>query len=262
MKNKKLLGLSFAILLSIACLFVAPNVALAYTATVYTTNNAPAVGTLVGFDHGNQIIPATPQTGFIGAITKQTATTAEVADSGYATVFVSDDNGADISAGDKISLSTIAGVGVRYETDSVQVGIANENISASSSLWHATTTSRTNSTAKLRVASLSVRLVTGGAAPATIDTSFMGSLQRVADSLAGHSVALWQLIASVSVGLGSLILAFGLLLSAARQSFTSIGRNPLASAVILRGMWRIVAVGIAIMLAGILTAYIILKVGA
>ena len=247
-------------LLAIACLFVAPGIVRAYTAAVYSTNSSPAVGTLVGFDNKNKLVAATPETGFIGAVTKQTATAAEVANSGYATVFVSDDNGADIATGDQISLSTIAGVGVLYKNDGVQVGMANESITAQSPLWHNTTATRTGSTSKLRVANLNVRLVTGGAA-AISNTGFMGGLQHIAEGLAGHAVAVWQLIASMAVGLGSLILAFGLLLSAGRQSFTSLGRNPLASAVILRGMWRIVAVSLAILLSGITIAYIILKVG-
>lgn len=89
----------------------------------------------------------------------------------------------------------------------------------------------------------------------------MDLIKQAADSIAGTSVSLWQVISSLIVGLGSLILAFGLLFSTGRESFLSLGRNPMASTVILRGMWRIVAVSVVIMLLGITISYLILKLG-
>ena len=244
-----------------ALVLATPVLASAYAATVYQTTKPLAVGSLTVLDHTNQPVAASENTGFSGVVTKQTKTTVDVADSGLVAIFVCDNDGA-ITSGDRIVLSPFVGVGARYHGSGTPIGVATESLPSSSSRWQATNAVRTTDGAtKVRIAHLTIRLVTSGVTTAPAEKGVVASLQRIANGLAGHPVAIWQLMAAFVVGLGGLILAFGLLLSSGRASFLALGRNPLASSAILKGMWRIVGVSLGVLLAGVTIAYVILKVG-
>ena len=63
------------------------------------------------------------------------------------------------------------------------------------------------------------------------------------------------------IGLGGLILAFGLLFISSRESFFSMGRNPMASKIIMGGLWKMVFLAVGIMLITLTAAYLIVRVG-
>jgi hypothetical protein len=249
----------FMVLSMVLLTFCTVPTAFAYTATVYHTSQSFSVGTLIALNSNEQPIAAVNGNDCIGTVISQSKSGIEVAGSGVVPVFVSNPNGV-IKSGDKIGLSSIAGVGVLWQTSETQIGVATESISSSSSKWQTVSATTHNGTIKenIKVAKMMVRLTSGSN---TATSEITGTLQQAAAGLVGHSVALWQIVIAGLVGIGGLILAFGLVLSSGHESLSSLGRNPMASKVILKGMWRIVATSITVMLVGILLAYLVLKVG-
>lgn len=255
--------LRLASLSLMVALLMAPTVARAYTATEYTTNTNFSVGTLIALDNnGNPVAASLLTPNYIGSVTNKGEGKVDVANNGTVVVFVSDADGP-IVLGSRIGLSAIAGVGTLYQAGRPQVGIATTSLSDIAAKDWMTVQTESSSGVKgtVKVAQISVRLTQDTSASQTGGNGLMDLIKQAADSIAGTSVSLWQVISSLIVGLGSLILAFGLLFSTGRESFLSLGRNPMASTVILRGMWRIVAVSVVIMLLGITISYLILKLG-
>jgi hypothetical protein len=250
------------ILLVIVSVVSAPSIVFAYSATEYHTSQSFSIGTLIALDNKEQPIAATTGDNYIGIVTSQSNGEVVVAYSGVIPVYVSDRDES-IANGSKIGLSTIAGVGTLWQSNSEQIGVATESIGSASSKWQtvAATTNGGKSQNNIKVAQIMVRLTQTSNTTNNFASALVGTLQQAASGLAGHSVALWQIVVAALVGIGGLILAFGLVISSGHQSLLSLGRNPMASKVILRGMWRIVATSITIMLVGIFLAYIILKVG-
>lgn len=247
-------------MMALFALPVLPGVAMAYTATEYQSDKSFAAGTLIALNTSGLPVAAVSGDDYVGVTTKDSDNTLQVAYTGQVSAFVSDSDG-EIKNGTRLGLSSIAGVSTAWQADTTRVGVTTEGISSTSPKWQ-TLSSRTASgeTKNVRVARVLVRLGQGSGTTTT-NGGAVAMLQKAASALVGKSVALWQVIAAMVVGMGGLVLAFGLLYSSGRQSFVSLGRNPLASKVILKGMWRIVAASSLIMLGGIGAAFLILKVG-
>lgn len=252
------------LLLAASLVVALPSITLAYTATVYSSSKTFTVGTLMAINNSGQPVPAIAGSNYVGVVTKQSDASVEIADSGIVQVFVAKDDTGIIKSGSKIGFSSVAGIGALLNTSSTQIGVANENVDASSSKWETITIKMNDDAAEqnIRVALVEVRLAKGdGVGSANSSGELIGTVQRAAENIVGHSVALWQIVFAAILGIGGLILAFGLIFSSGREGIMSIGRNPMASKVILHGMWRVSITSIAIMMAGLLFAYLILKVG-
>jgi len=70
----------------------------------------------------------------------------------------------------------------------------------------------------------------------------------------------WRIITALLIGLGGLILAFGLLFISSRESFFSMGRNPMASKIIMRGLWKMVALSVGILCITLTASYLIVRI--
>ena len=252
----------FASLSLIIALLLVPGIARAYMATQYATDTDFSLGTVIAFDSDGKPVTALFNTfNYVGVVSGKGQGTIDVANSGTVNVLVSDADGS-VVAGSHIGLSIYAGIGTLWQTDRKMIGIVVKTIDATSSDWHPVKIKdKSGAERTIRIAQVPVQLIQDTGTGSSAGGGLVGSIQQVANNLVGHSVAIWQVIASLITGLGSLILAFGLLFSSGRESFLSLGRNPLASKVILRGMWRIVAVSITIMVLGLAITYLILRLG-
>ena len=238
------------------------QIALAYVATEYDTTTDIPIGTLVSFDSQGKVMRSSPvSTTYIGVVTAVNGGKIAVANSGTVRVFVSDITGP-IQNGTRIGTSDLAGVATAWREGHQLVGTVVAPIDGSSSGWQTVATKAADGTSRTaRVALATVELTQSTNSAQSGTDTFGSALQKVADIIAGRSVALWRIITALIVGLAGILVAFGLLLSAGRGSFMALGRNPLAGTVILRGMWRVVVVSIGVILAGIVLAYLLLRVG-
>lgn len=242
---------------TIAALFVfmfAPFAA-AYTGSEYSTTTTWTQGSVVSVDASGELIAASlAATNYVGVVTQQPdSATVEVADSGVVPVLVTDEAG-EIASGTRIGLSSVAGIASTW-TGGVALGVAQETPTS----WQEATLSNESS---VRIATVQVQLLTDGAASDSSPMSvFFAAIDRTAAGIAGKSVDTWRVVTALLIGLGGLILAFGLLFISSRESFFSMGRNPMASKIIMGGLWKMVFLAVGIMLITLTAAYLIVRVG-
>jgi hypothetical protein len=177
----------------------------------------------------------------------------EVVLSGTTNVLVSDINGV-IKSGDKIAVSPVAGVGMKATNDGQIVGTAQGSFST------ATTRSVADQNGKYHDIHLGyVRAQIGVATYQAPNSSFLPPfIQGAANAIAGQSVSLIRvLICSALLVLGFTAVVI-LVYTSARSAMTSLGRNPLASHAIRRGLYQVSAISIVIVAAVLLASYLIL----
>ena len=232
----------------------------AYRGSEYTSEVAVPVGTAVALDASGNIETASGgTTTFIGIVAATEKSKITVADSGVVDAYVSDIDGP-IGKGTHLGLSAYSGVLTAWQSGRQMVAVV-EDTSDKAIEWQKSSVKHPAKGANdtIKVAKVSIRL-TGATGGVTNETNiFSESISRIAYAITGHQVALWRIVTAFIVGGGSLLLAACLLISTGRGSFISIGRNPLASATIVKGMWRIVFASAAIMFVGTFIAYMILR---
>jgi hypothetical protein len=234
-----------------------------YIGSEFTSSSAVPIAAAVALGDDGHIELATNRASmFIGVATAVTTDKVTVANSGVVDVYVSDIDGP-IASGTRLGLSAYGGVATVWHPGRNLVGVVQVD-SRNNIEWQKAEykNSANGEREVINVAKVSIQLTQNADSATGYSSDFAGSMQRTAQAIAGHSVAWWRVLTAIIVGGGSLLLAFCLLISTGRGSFISIGRNPLASATILRGMWRIVFASAGIMIAGTFAAYLILRIGA
>lgn len=234
-------------------ILVAP-IARAYTATEYPTNTSWNTGTVVAIDgQGAPVAASTQAANYIGVVTSSSPNqTVEVADTGTVSVVVTDKDGP-INSGSRLGLSSVAGVASAWASGTI-IGVAQE----APKDWKQATL---ETDASIRLASVRVQLLSDGASSGSSPISqFFAALEKTASGVAGKPVDTWRIITALLIGLGGLILAFGLLFISSRESFFSMGRNPMASKIIMRGLWKMVALSVGILCVTLTAAYLIVRV--
>ena len=181
----------------------------------------------------------------------------QVATSGIATALVSTVDG-DIHVGDQIAVSPFSGVGMKALPGSHVIGLAQTAFSGGSA--GATTeqvTNKSGQTSSIKVGYLRINIdiTTVPVNNATASTS----LQRAAQSLAGHPIPLPRIVISVIVALIALLVLVVLIYGSIYGSIVSIGRNPLAQYAIFRTLGSVL--GIALLTAAVasLTIFLLLR---
>ncbi|HSX17544.1 MAG TPA: hypothetical protein VLH86_05600 [Patescibacteria group bacterium] len=174
---------------------------------------------------------------------------------GTTNVLVSDING-DIHAGDKITISPIAGTGMLATADSQVVGTAESDFDAAA----AQTRTVTDSHGKEHTVHIgSIPLQVGVSYYQAPGSNFLPPfVQNLANSLAGRPVSFIRvllcgallLIGFVSIGI--------LVYASVRSAMTSIGRNPLAAGAIKKGMYQMIAIAAGLLGGTLLASYLLL----
>lgn len=253
-KNRKtgtlVMGAFISALLGV---FIAP-ITLAYTATEYSTDSSWTVGTVVATNGEGEPLPASVQdANYIGVVTASSdGQTVEVAGTGTVSVVVTDKNG-EITSGTRLGLSSIAGVASAWTSGTI-IGVAQE----APTDWKQATL---DSSESVKIASVKAQLLSDGASTGnTPINQFFAALEKTASGVAGKPVDTWRAITALLIGVGGLILAFGLLFISSRESFFSMGRNPMASRVIMRGLWKMVALSVGILCITLTAAYLIVRI--
>jgi hypothetical protein len=181
----------------------------------------------------------------------------QVVISGAISVVVSDINGS-IRAGDKITASPVAGIGMLANSSDQVVGTAQGDFDTSS----AKTQTISDTTGKQREIHI-------GRVPLLIGISFYQApssgyippfVQGLANNIAGRPVSLMRILVCSILLLLAFVITAALLYTSIRSGIISIGRNPLAAGAIRRGLIQICAAVFLILALVLLASYIILTV--
>lgn len=175
---------------------------------------------------------------------------------GTTSVLVSDINGA-IRAGDKITASPIAGIGMKATTDARVAGTAQSNFDTKNSETKSITDTGGNKhTVRVSYLDLQVGLAYFQA-PGGSD--FLPPfLQNFANNIAGKEVSLVRITFSAILLLFSFISLGILISSTVRSAITSLGRNPLAALNIRKSLYQVGGIAVAALVGTLVACYLIL----
>lgn len=185
-----------------------------------------------------------------------------VATSGEYEVLVSDQNGA-ISKGDYISISSIAGVGMKAATSqTVVLGKALNDFDGIHNL-HGTsplTLGNGNKTnVHLGYVTIDISLSHNPLYQPTTSSDVPGVLLKFGQSIAGKQVSLARVYISLAVLVVTTVVAGGLLYAGIRNGMVALGRNPLARHTIVRGLAQIILTSLIVFMLGMFAVYLLLK---
>jgi hypothetical protein len=230
----------------------------AYSASEYSVADVSMwrIGMLASLDDDGAIAMSSGgNKGYIGVVTTVNSASIDVASSGTVQVLVTDENGT-IEKGARLQVSDIAGIASR-ESNGAAIGV----VKTAPVEWKSVQTqSGRDKPIKLGVSL--VQLLESASGGASSDSNpFLAAVQNTGNGVAGRDVDMWRIITALIIGFGGLILSFGLLFVSSRESFFSMGRNPMAGGMIMKGLWKIVALSVAIMCVSLLAAYAMLKLG-
>lgn len=185
----------------------------------------------------------------------------QVVVSGRVLTLVSNLNG-DIKAGDKITPSPIAGVGMKAQNTTHVVGVVQADWSTAENITSRQVKASNGSTKTVKVGLLPVQVgISYYQAGGSSDDSYIPTfLQRTADDIAGHRVDPLRILITGLVfmlGIGAAGIIF---YSSISSSIISIGRNPLSSPTIWRSLLEAGVAGLAVVLATFISVYLLLSI--
>ncbi len=178
-----------------------------------------------------------------------------VSTAGRYRLLVSDQNGP-IEAGDFITISSLAGIGMQVnEIAPLVVGRALEGFDGSNAIGSAQVGDRT-----VQIGRINADIQIGQnpfLSPA--EASLPDFLRRAAESVVGDQVSANRVYIATFVFIVSTFVAGSLMYSGVRSSIISVGRNPLSKKSIIRGMLQVIVVGLIIFIIGVFGVYLILR---
>jgi hypothetical protein len=183
---------------------------------------------------------------------------AQVVVSGLTPTLVSNING-DIKVGDKITASPILGVGMKAVDSTEIVGTAESNLSASNTITRSIT-DMVGKTVQVKIGIVAVQVgVSYFAAPQNkLDAIVPTFLVNLGSSIAGKDVSPLRIL----IGFLSLLIGFliaGVMLQAGvRSGIISLGRNPLASGILRRGLVDVLITSVGLMAITVIAFYLVL----
>jgi hypothetical protein len=181
-----------------------------------------------------------------------------VALSGLAKVLDSDANGT-VERGDFIGASWLEGVGMKVDSEEEQelVGIAQEDFNGTTAENYGSI--NTPSGAKdISIQPLLVRLF--DKENYRTSATDAGGVQEFFSSFVGKDISLARIVIGSTLFFLGLFLTGLFVTSSVKGSFISIGRNPMASASIHKGMSKVAVVSVILLITGAVVSYAVLTV--
>ena len=243
----------------------------------YGSNTALSPGMIVQLDTKNSanVLPATQ--GEIGRIhgvvvaqndapvSLQSSTTSQqyyVATSGTYQVLVSDQDG-QIHKGDYITVSSLAGVGMKASpAQTVVLGKAlnsfdgSTNVQGTSSL---TLANGARTTVHLGKVSVDLSIAHNPFYEPSSVSALSDMLQKFGESVAHKQVSLVHVYISIAILLAAVGISATMLVTGVRTSIIAVGRNPLARSRIVRGLLQVTFTSLIIFIVGVFGVYLLLK---
>jgi len=182
---------------------------------------------------------------------------------GAATALVSTLNG-DVLVGDRIGVSSIAGVGAKANSSGWIVGIAQASLDAKTQgVLTSSVTDSKGGKHTVYVASIPIVVkVTYYSKPGLVSiatNSVPTNIQSTVDAIAGRHVSVVGVVLSAMLVLIGVIFAAQVVSGVIRGSFTAVGRQPLSKAVILRLVVQLLGMSALILVAASVGAFLVLK---
>ena len=220
----------------------------------YHTDTAMPSGSIVSLDpvhsgsvqvantgNGSRLLGVTtPSTDSLLAVDASDGTT-QVATSGTVNTLVSTLNG-NIDVGDQVSVSPFDGIGMKATPGSYVIGLAQTTLNAKTP--GATTKQVKNKQGQPTTNQISyVRLSIATGTANTTGTN-LNSLQKLAQSLTGHTISTPRVVLSMAVALVALVSLIALIYASIYGSIISVGRNPLAKYTIFKTLGAVLAMAI------------------
>jgi len=181
----------------------------------------------------------------------------QVVIAGYTPELESDINGS-IQAGDKITASPLAGIGMKAATDAEIIGVAQQNFDAQAA-QSKTITDRDGKSHTIHIGTITAQInVAYYVAPS--NTVLPPFLQGLANSIAGKPVSVVRILIACVLLLMASVGIFILLYTSIRSGIISIGRNPLAAHAINRGLATVGLTTLLILAFALVATYVILAI--
>lgn len=165
----------------------------------------------------------------------------QVATSGTVNTLVSTLNG-DIDVGDQIAVSPFNGVGMKAELGSHIIGLAQSELNKDTDGVKTQEVTDKNG----KKTEVAVGLVRLSIAIGTVNATGqdLNSLQKIAKSFTGHTVATYRILLSLVIAVVTLIALITLIYASIFGSIISIGRNPLAKFAIFRSLGAVIVMAV------------------
>jgi hypothetical protein len=161
--------------------------------------------------------------------------TVQIAISGTVSALVSTVNG-NISVGDQITPSPFNGVGMKATPGAHVIGLAQSTLNPSTqNVTTEQVADKNGNKNQVLVSFVLVSLATG--VNTAGNSNALGALQRLAQSITGHSVSNLRIALCVVVAVFALLSLMVLIYASIHGSIIAIGRNPLAKFSIFRTLW-------------------------
>lgn len=216
-----------------------------------TQNNAARI-------HGVVVSPnSTPVTLTQNSASRQVY----VATSGNYQVLVSDQNGT-IRTGDYISISAVAGVGMKANgTQMVVLGKALNDFDGSTNVVGITSVADHGHKLALHLGyvAVDISLSHNPLYQPTKSAQVNSFLQKFGRSIADKEVSLLRIYLSIGILLITALIAGALLYAGVRTGMVALGRNPLARQSIMHSLLQVVLTSLSVLLAGVFAVFLVLK---
>jgi len=242
----------------------------------YAADTTTQKGMIVSLDPKNssKVLPLTTDNadhmlGVVVAANDATVTLSEdsnngqvfVASFGRYDVLVSTQNGP-IKAGDYITISSLAGIGMKVDTSQpVVLGRAQASFTGTGAVDGTTQLKTTNGTqVTVALGRIPVDVsISHNPLQESVDKGLPTFLKKASEQIAGRQVGTARVYIGLSVLIVTSLIAGAMLYSGIRGGLIAIGRNPLAKKQIVGGIFRVVLSGVIVFLLGIFGVYLILK---
>lgn len=181
----------------------------------------------------------------------------QVATTGTASVLVSTLNG-DIKVGDQVAVSPFNGVGMKAGSGSKVVGLAQTDFNSGTSGATATSVkTKDGHEHSVKVGYLRVNIAVGTNASVAADN--VNGLQKVVQSITGHTVPTIRIIISLAVAIIALLALITLVYASIYGSIISIGRNPLAKYAVFRTLGSVLGLALLTSVVAGVTIFFLLR---
>ncbi|HET9174664.1 MAG TPA: hypothetical protein VFN56_05320 [Candidatus Saccharimonadales bacterium] len=183
-----------------------------------------------------------------------------VATSGRYNVLVSTQNGA-IASGDFITISSLAGVGMKAGSDQSEVlGKAAMSFDGVHNVIGSTSVKDQNGKlVTVSLARIAVDIIIGPNPLVSKASNVPGLLSKASALITNKQVAAWRIYLATAVLAAALILAGILLYGGVRSGMVAIGRNPLARSSIIRNLLQVIIMSVIVFMFGLFSVYLLLK---
>ncbi|HSX35581.1 MAG TPA: hypothetical protein VLH84_01445 [Patescibacteria group bacterium] len=185
--------------------------------------------------------------------------TVQVVTSGNTQTLVSDINGT-VKAGDRITASPIAGVGMKATTSSLVIGTATQSLSSVKTSARNITSNSDKSTA-VKIGSVEVQVDRVFYQAPNDQGSFLpSSVQSFANSVVGHEVAPVRIVLAGLMVVMLFVIVIVVLYSTVKSSIISIGRNPLSENAVHRSLLEVGVTVLGTLVFTVVVVYLILVI--